>query len=536
MSALLSNSLPRIDKRIKSNHKMARIELVPSGKVLHAPEGTSVRETLFDEGVEFPCGGMSRCRRCKVRVLRGHWPASLKDLRLFSSDEIRDGWRLSCQGAMQGNLALEVAQWDSPILADGTPFDFTPAEGLGIAVDLGTTTIAAQLLDLRTARILAVVTALNSQGAYGTDVMTRLDFALNNGAARLSSLIRKQINGIVNQLLARSARAANEVRSIVLVGNSAMHHLFCDLPIETLARDPFEPCSLEAQDFSGDDLGWDSAGLKVSFLPSIGGFVGSDILAGIIATRMHRRSGAVALMDLGTNGEVVVAANGKIVCASTAAGPAFEGARISSGMRAAAGAIHAVHLTGGAVSCDVLGGGRAAGICGSGLVDAAVVGLDAGIITASGRFANGSQRWELADSVALVQKDIRQLQLAKAAIAAGLLILLHETGASTRTLDPLFIAGAFGNYINLESACRIGLVPVRADQVTQVGNTALLGAKLALFPGYHAEYERARRSIRHVPLSERADFQELFVEQLQFPKSERIEGRSNSVFAAQTFF
>lgn len=396
-------------------------------------------------------------------------------------------------------------------------FEFTPSEGLGIAIDLGTTTIAAQLLDLENANVLAVETALNAQGAHGGDVMTRLDFALNGGASELTGLIRRQTLDVINALLTKSGSAASDIRSVVLVGNTAMHHLFCGLPVDQLARDPFEPCTLTPQGFTGAQLGWDNCDLCVSFLPPVGGFVGSDITAGIIATRIHKRAGVSALMDLGTNGEVVVTRDGEIVCASTAAGPAFEGARISAGMRASTGAIHAVRRNGDAFECEVLGGAKPRGICGSGLVDAIATGLDAQIIATSGRFASRDSKWLLMEPIALQQRDVRELQLAKAAISGGLIILLKEVGASINKLDSVYLAGAFGNYAKRESSCRIGLVPTAPEQVIQAGNTALLGAKLALFSEYRCEFDSLQHQVRHVPLNERADFQEIFIEQIAFP-------------------
>lgn len=500
---------------------MLRIELLPGGKIIDAPASAPLRDILFRKGVEFPCGGLGRCRRCKVRLLKGRWAPSPSDYCLLSADELHNGWRLSCQGVAQDDLTLEVAQWDSPILADETPFEFTPGEGLGVAIDLGTTTIAAQLLDLENANILGVTTSLNSQGAHGADVMTRLDFALSGGGEQLTRLIRSQINDIIKGLVAKSDRPISDVRSIILVGNTAMHHLFCGLPLEQLARDPFEQYSRCPGAFMSGQLGWDHSDLHVSFLPPIGGFVGSDILAGVVATRLHEHHKCVALMDLGTNGELVVANAGKILCASTAAGPAFEGARIITGMRAATGAIHAVHRSGDAIRCEVLGGGKPRGICGSGLVDAIATGLDCQIIKPNGRFANGAPTWHLLDPIALHQKDIRELQLAKGAIAAGLMILLHETRATLENLDQIFLAGAFGNYINRQSAARIGLIPV-VENVIQPGNTALLGAKLALFPEYRAEFDLLQSRINHVPLNERSDFQELFLQHIQFPETDRI--------------
>jgi uncharacterized 2Fe-2S/4Fe-4S cluster protein (DUF4445 family) len=349
--------------------------------------------------------------------------------------------------------------------------------------------------------------------------MTRLDFALNGGASMLTTLIRCQISDVVNRLLASSGANAADVRSVILVGNTAMHHLFCGLPVDQLAREPFEPHTVAQQQFTSGQLGWDWPNLQVTFLPPVGGFVGSDITAGIVATGLHKHPGTAALMDLGTNGEVVVARSGKLLCASTAAGPAFEGARISSGMRAAAGAIHAVRHKDGAIECAVLGGISARGICGSGVVDAISAGLDAEIISASGRFTGGQTSWRLAEGVALQQRDVRELQLAKAAIAAGLAILLNELGASMAELDEIYLAGAFGNYVNRESACRIGLVSAVPEKIVQAGNTALLGAKLALFSEHRCEFDLLPNQLRHVPLNERADFQDLFLEQIGFPEA-----------------
>lgn len=495
---------------------MPRLEIVPGGRIIEASPGASLQDILFAEGVEYPCGGQGRCRRCKVRVRHGIWPVTENESRLLSASELHDGWRLSCQGELNGDLAVEIGQWNSPILADDTAFDFTPADGLGIVIDVGTTTIAAQLLDLQTAKILATQSALNSQGAHGCDVMTRLEFALQGGAPALTALIRRQIGGVVHRLLASLGSPASELRSVVLVGNTAMHHFFCGLPIDHLAREPFEPCASDSPGFTGRELGWDTADLRVTFLPPVGGFVGSDVTAGILAARLHKCPGTVALIDLGTNGEVAVARAGQILCASTAAGPAFEGARIASGMRAATGAIHAVRRRGESFECKVLGGGKARGICGSGLVDAIAAGLDAQIISASGRFANGQRSWRLAENIFLEQKDVRELQLAKAAIAGGLAILLDELGASVAELDRVCLAGAFGNYVNRESACRIGLIPTAPEIVMHAGNTALLGAKLALFPQHRAEFDLLGNRIRHIPLNDRPGFQELFVEQIAF--------------------
>jgi uncharacterized 2Fe-2S/4Fe-4S cluster protein (DUF4445 family) len=273
--------------------------------------------------------------------------------------------------------------------------------------------------------------------------------------------------------------------------------------------------------FAAAELGWlaDSAA-RVHFLPCLGSFVGSDILAGILATGMHEREKPTVLVDLGTNGEIVVGNRERLVCASTAAGPAFEGARISMGMRAATGAISAVSLRDGAFACQVLGEVEPRGICGSGLVDAVACGLDLGRVRSSGRIAAGEELPLLAP-VKLNQRDIRELQLAKGAIASGIRLLIQRWGTRAEDLERVYLAGAFGNYISRSSARRIGLIDFPVEQVEAAGNTALRGAKLALFglatrgDGFAGLLARTE----HIPLNDDPQFHDVYVEEMTFPES-----------------
>jgi uncharacterized 2Fe-2S/4Fe-4S cluster protein (DUF4445 family) len=246
--------------------------------------------------------------------------------------------------------------------------------------------------------------------------------------------------------------------------------------------------------------------------------VGSDLLAGILATRLHESPDPCALVDLGTNAEVIVGNRDRILCASTAAGPAFEGARIHMGMRAATGAIAEVTHNGGELHCHVIGAAGPRGICGSGLVDAVACALDLGLLQADGRLPD-RRPIPLAGPVSLVQRDVRELQLAKGAIAAGLRILAHRWGTSLAGLRRVYLAGAFGNYIRYASARRIGLLQVTQERVMAAGNTALLGAKLALFHPELAEHPYAEilRRVEHVALNEDPAFSDAFAEELGFP-------------------
>jgi len=495
-----------------------RVELQPLGTAFEVPRGTPLRDALFARGVEFPCGGKGICRGCRVRVLRGEAPPSSADTEGLTPAEVSEGWRLACRLRAGGPLVLEVAQWEVSILSDDTPFEFEPGTGHGIAVDCGTTTIVAQLVDLATGRVLAVQSSLNPQARHGADIMSRVQFATaGDGLRTLASLVRKEIGRLIRGLLEAPGAGDEPLRRVTAVGNTVMHHLFGEIDVTPLARVPFRPDRDGPLTFAPRDLGWDlPGGPPVRFLPCLGGFVGSDILAGLLATGLHGSGDLVALADLGTNGEVVLGTREKIWAASTAAGPAFEGARISMGMRAATGAISEVSVEGRALRCSVLGGVAPRGICGSGLVDAAAAGLELGRIEPSGRLAGGELT--VAPPVRITQADVRELQLAKGAIAAGFRILLERAGAKAADVKRLWLAGAFGNYINRASARRIGLLEFPLEVIRPAGNTALRGAKMALF-GDDAEFAAVRSRVEHVALAADPKFMDLYAEAMAFPSA-----------------
>jgi len=462
--------------------------------------GTPLKDLLFPYGVEFPCGGKGRCRGCRVRVLDGAIEPKPEEAAILTPAEIREGWRLACRATADQDCVLEIAQFEAAILADHSRFRFKARSGQGVAIDLGTTTIVAQLLDLPSAKVLAVRAGLNPQAAFGADIMSRVQFALQGGD--LTTPIRRRLAQMIDELEPAGAP------DVVVVGNTVMHHLCCGLDVTPLSHYPFETPYLDA---ARVDLG---NGVAALFLPNLGSFVGSDILAGILATGLHESDEPCALIDLGTNGEIVVGNRRRMVCASTAAGPAFEGGRISMGMRAQTGAIAEVSTNGHAFRCSVIGGGAARGICGSGLVDAVAAALDLGLIHPSGRLVDGVI--SLVDGVCINQADVRELQLAKGAIAAGIGILVRRWGIRIEEISRVYLAGAFGNYINRTSARRIGLLPFPEEKVEAAGNTALRGAKIALFEESR-DFSELRARIEHIPLGSDPEFQENFVASLAFP-------------------
>lgn len=492
----------------------ARIELSPLGACFETDIGASLETALAPYGIEFPCGGGGTCRGCRVRVIEGALAIGRETERAFTVDELAAGWRLACQARVEGPLTLEVAQWASPVLGDNSRLVVEPTTGTGIAIDLGTTTLVVQLLDLASGKVLAVRTALNPQAAHGADVMSRISFALDGGAQVLSGVIRNTLGEMIARLPGRES-----VRAVMIVGNTVMHHLFCGIDVEPLAHFPFLPSTEDQQDFAPEDLGWTlPPEARVHFLPCLGGLVGSDVLAGVVATGMAESGRLCALIDLGTNGEIVVGNAERMLCTSTAAGPAFEGGRIRMGMRASAGAIARVAVNQGQLQCLVLGDEAARGICGSGLVDAAAAGLQIGAIAGNGRLTGGAKVFPLHNGVSVTQADIRELQLAKAAIAAGLRILTRHWGADLDALETVYLAGAFGNYLNVVSARSIGLLEVDPEHVEPVGNTALRGVKMHLLTASQRDSRISgiRARTEHLSLAADPRFEEIFVDSLAF--------------------
>ena len=507
-----------------------KVRLLPQGLDLVLERGdplggalgraVSLADLLAVNEVEFPCGGKGVCRGCRVRVVSGTLEPGEKDRARLSPEELAQGWRLACQARPQEDLVLELRQWSAQVLTDQTSFAFKPAEGLGLAVDIGTTTMAAQLLDLKSGQVLGTRTALNPQARYGADIMSRICFALSDGGGpTLEKLVKDQLAGLVAGLMEQAPKGASPARA-VLVGNTAMHHLFLGHPMDGLASYPFEGGHPEGAELSGVELGWKGAeSCRALFLPNLGGFVGSDILAVILATGMHKAADIQGAADLGTNGEIVFGNRDVLWVASTAAGPAFEGAKISQGMRAARGAVDRVSAVDGRLETHVIGGGAATGVCGSGLVDAVARGLDLGLLDVSGRVGPGGL--EMKDGVRITQKDIRELLLAKAAIATGMRILGRLAGLGERDRAGFFLAGAFGKALDLDSGRRIGLFTPNAADIVPVGNAALLGAKMALFTAFDSKdpFADILSKTRHVSLEKDPDFQEMFVDQLGFPET-----------------
>ena len=409
----------------------------------------------------------------------------------------------------------------------------------GVAFDLGTTTVVGTLMNLRTGMAEAVESTLNRQAPFGADVISRISHSMV-GPEALEELRRAALdtmNGLLAGLLEQAGVAAEHVYELVVVGNATMLHLLLGVDPTPISMAPFTPAFKAPLDLEARAVGLaiHPRGRVVTY-PILGAYVGADILAGVLATGIAREERRSLFVDVGTNGEIVLAAGDRVLATAAPAGPAFEGGQIRCGMRAAGGAIEGVAL-GQGVELQVIGGDVAPqGICGSGLVDTVAQLRVAGLLDAGGRLASAGQvpdhplrdrlvevdgvrAFLLADGVYLTQRDVRELQFGKGSIATGIKILMDLLGLSAADLDDVLLAGSFGSYINPESAKVIGLVPpVPTERIVSVGNAAGEGAKMALLSFREREiaFELPDR-IEYVELSGRADFNDAFVEVLSFP-------------------
>lgn len=395
------------------------------------------------------------------------------------------------------------------------PHGTTP---LGLAVDVGTTKLAAYLVDLRTGNTLAAQGAMNPQIAYGEDVMARIKHAVSqpDGAEQLRTAIVAALNGLARDLCMQASRDAVDIADAVIVGNTAMHHLFLGLPVRQLGLAPFVAAENAALDFKARDVGLELApGAYVHLLPNVAGFIGADHVAMLLATGLAERDGVVLAMDIGTNTEVSLRARGKHFACSTASGPAFEGAHIRFGMRAAPGAIERVSIRDGKVFYQTVGNVPPVGLCGSGILDLVAQLRRANIINVHGVFQNEDHNPRLRRSdrgiefivvygdenngieITFDRRDISEIQLAKGAMRAGVNILLKRAGVLETEIDELIIAGAFGTYLDAQSGLDIGMFPrVKRSKIKQVGNAAGAGARMALLSV--AQRERAVRIARQI--------------------------------------
>ena len=543
--------------------KEVKITFQPSGRSVFVLPGTALIEAVEQVGfiLETPCGGAGKCGKCLVRIISGKCHASAHEKDVIGQAQFDQGYRLACHSKVDGPLAVEVP--DSSLFQAGLQIlahdagghvevepGGTPGQRFGIAFDIGTTTLVGTLIDLATGADLAVSSSVNPQTSYGDDVVARIKSCRESadGLRLLNEQIRKAVNSITGKLLKHAGVDKASVCEIVFAGNTTMQEILCNIDPSSLGEIPFTPAVLDPVRTAAAELKLAiNPDAAVFVFPNIGGFVGGDTVAGIVATRLDKHTEPALLVDVGTNGEIVLAHNGKLIATSVAAGPAFEGARIVAGMRAANGAIEKVVTEEGDIALNIIGNSKPSGICGSGLIDAAAELLRLGVLDCTGRILgadelpanlpelirkrvvteNGQSSFVLVDSaktatgrpLTLCQKDIRELQLANGAIRAGINIVLKMEGLKPADLCCILLAGAFGNFIRRNNAVRIGMLPsIPSDRIRFVGNTSSFGAKRALLSSAEKLYAtEIGRKTQHVDLSLSPDFQSEFSDAMLFP-------------------
>lgn len=435
-------------------------------QILYAEKGALLSDVLSIGGVHIdqPCGGKGTCKRCGV---------------LVNSES-----RLACRTKVESDMRVELGASNnfSRILA-GTAGEFVSENPLytrfGMSVDIGTTTICASLFSHDGGS--ASVTRKNPQTASGADVISRIEKAVGGYSVELAKSVRNAISEMSSELASKKGIAPNEIDAAVITGNTAMLYLLAEHSPEPLSHAPFEADRLFGEFVDSDIFAHEiSQNAKVYLPRCISAFVGGDITTAILASGMCESGETSLLVDIGTNGELALWHSGKLACCSTAAGPAFEGAGISQGTYGINGAIDRVWIDGGKVCCSTIGGSPAVGICGSGIVDAVSVMLKLGVIDETGAFDDGD-RFELQNGIGVTAQDIRKIQLAKGSVRAGLETLLEISDVSKDKVKKLYIAGGFGNYVNLENAAAIGLIPPElVGSAVAVGNAAHTGASMLL--------------------------------------------------------
>ncbi|HCW29773.1 MAG TPA: hypothetical protein DGH14_07965, partial [Roseburia sp.] len=461
-----------------------------------------------NEYISAPCNGNGICGKCIVRYKSGATEPTKQDREFLSEKQLEQGYRLACQSYPTEEYKVEIpeleetievlSQWENQrteeILkntAEGTA-EKTENALYGICIDIGTTTLAALLVNLETEADCQTAVSVNHQRAYGSDVLSRISASNSGKKWEIQRCIRQDLQKLIRELLQKEKITEQQIKRIVIAGNTTMCHLLRGFSCETLGVAPFLPVDLSWMEGSAADfLGMKELDTKVVILPGISAFVGADIMAGIAKMNMHRSEGYHLLLDIGTNGEMVLGNCRHMYVTSTSAGPAFEGGNISCGMASIPGVISHVFMEEtGKAGFQVIGETdgenkkqQAIGICGTGMIDLVYELREHQMIDEHGTYSDlyFDTGYELAEKVKFTQNDIRELQMAKAAIRAGVDILVKKAGIAFDEVDNCYLAGGFGTKIDIKKAAGIGLIPKELEMKTiPAGNTVLAGTKEVL--------------------------------------------------------
>lgn len=496
-------------------------------KIIELDAGTEERpllEILREAGIFLgvPCGGQGRCQKCRIQFFHGAPEPTQNDRAACTEEEIKEGWRLACQSVGKGKLRLGIPFFllekvDEKKEVTSLQTTVLETEHAMVAIDVGTTTLAAARIDPVTGEKKKTCHAINRQRSFGADVISRIQASCRGKKEELQRMLWEDIM----EMIARMGLSW-EKTELVLSGNTTMGHLLQGYPCETLGKAPYQPVDLSCHFFSWKD------NERLLFLPGISAFVGADVVSGIAATGMHEKEEISLLVDVGTNGELALGNREKLLVTSAAAGPAFEGGNISCGMAAIPGAINRIRMEGEKIEVETIDQQPPNGICGTGVLELVGTLLRHGWIGIDGRLQKTDPRsgvvlWEGENgkNVIFTQKDIREVQYAKSAIRTGIEILLKEYGISHEAVARVFLAGSFGKAMRVTSAVEIGLLPeIWRDRVEAAGNTSLDGAaKLIAGEVSLEDYKKIQTMAKEIPLAEHPDFQENYLKEMWFPQN-----------------
>lgn len=461
-------------------------------KTILVKEGESLLDAFIRQEIYIsaPCGGKGRCGKCGIQVLNGNTWISDEDKKIYSEEELDAGWRLSCCLYPTEELEVSVSQSDESLFeavgeTENTEESGTEESFYHVAVDIGTTTIAMSLIGGESGKVFHTVTSVNSQRAYGADVISRIQASVDGKKEELKKSIQKDLQDSMEKLLKETGVSGEDVGKIVIGGNTTMGHLLMGYDCDTLGVFPFTPVNIDFIKGTEEILGTDRLGKKeVILLPGISTYVGGDIVSGMYAYDFTEKEDVCMFIDLGTNGEMGIGNKEKILVTSTAAGPAFEGGNITWGMGSVPGAICSVKLEGTETEVKTIRDEAPQGICGTGVVETAAELVREEIVDETGAldedyFDDGFPLAKTPDGKEIVftQKDVREIQLAKAAVRAGVETLLLRYGIKKEEVSKVYLAGGFGYKLNTDKAIAIGMIPEEwADRIVAVGNSSLSGA------------------------------------------------------------
>lgn len=554
---------------------MVRVSFKQAGIVVGVPKGTTILEAArkAEIFVETPCNGRGTCGKCLVKLSE----SSLANVNQKGKGDLflktDQGYVLACQTIITGNIVIESIRelagnieilhqgenlaaekniyitkkynrnLDSTVIyAEGKVLGAergnTERWNFGVVIDIGTTTLVVSLVDINTGKEVGSVAALNPQATYGQDVLSRIHFAAEKtGLAIMYTGLIQKINNLFTEVTKKTGVNKQHIYEVIFSGNTCMLHLATNISPVSMGKYPYKPAISGGSYLKTVEYNLDVAEFGLIYLPPvISAYVGADITSGILACQLHHQNGIILFIDIGTNGEMVLAVNGKLFATSTAAGPAFEGMNITHGMRAGAGAIELFEILDRDFAMNTIGGGKIIGICGSGLLDIVAELFAHGVIDANGKLkdpatedmpefikerlvrSEGKLVFKLTEDVWLSQKDIRQVQLAKGAIRSGIELLLRKVGISPSDVDRVLIAGSFGYHLRVKSLINLGLLPDEfATIVEMVGNTSKSGGQAFLTnQSYRRDMAELVKRVEVIELADYQDFNQVFVKCLRF--------------------